>query len=354
MGENQALGTFVSTEESNRYETPTQKAEKVDVEIENPLVVDDDYGLVGKRQEILNENRDKFTAEDSNDYQDLPNKKLTLDDLNDDGIKKLASLTTEALKAQGYDSIYFRESDTQEGELVVFDKKKVTFKENNIKLAENEKQQSEPGEKSINPISKDSVQKDTKTDKTKAITKRKGTPKGRRQIRNPEYLKALSHEVIDVVDYVKQSLAEKRSRIGILDKNGYPTISAFAHALWSNQVDKFGYEKFDTQQFENAIEEVISNFVGTRKLVDELNEMYDISDEKRYELERGSQGYSEYSDLVDETQYEQEDIDNAINMFENLSDEEIKRIESGSDAFLDRLVNEKKRNLAKTVQNLYL
>ena len=68
--------------------------------------------------------------------------------------------------------------------------------------------------------------------------------------------------------------------------------------------------------------------------------MYDISDEKRYELERGSQGYSEYSDLVDETQYEQEDIDNAINMFENLSDEEIKRIESGSDAFLDRLVND--------------
>ena len=370
MGENQSLGTFVSTEENNRYETPTQKAEKVDVEIENPFVVDDDYGLVGKRQEILNENRDKFTAEDSNDYQDLPNKKLTLDDLNDDGIKKLAILTTEALKAQGYDSIYFRESDTQEGELVVFDKKKVTFKENNIKLAENEKQQSEPGEKSINPISKDSVQKDTKKDETKTITKRKGTPKSRRQIRNPEYLKALSHEVLDVVDYVKQviiggatvqpiviqqlfttdrrnsnagrdkSLAEKRSRIGILDKNGYPTISAFAHALWSNQVDKFGYEKFDTQQFENAIEEVISNFVGTRKLVDELNEMYDISDEKRYELERGSQGYSEYSDLVDETQYEQEDIDNAINMFENLSDEEIKRIESGSDAFLDRLVND--------------
>ena len=26
MGENQALGTFISTEKGNRYETPTQKA----------------------------------------------------------------------------------------------------------------------------------------------------------------------------------------------------------------------------------------------------------------------------------------------------------------------------------------
>ena len=73
MGENQSLGTYISTEQNNRYETKDNKAEKVSVEIENPFVVDNgDYGLVDKRQEILNNNRDKFTEEDSNDYQELP------------------------------------------------------------------------------------------------------------------------------------------------------------------------------------------------------------------------------------------------------------------------------------------
>ena len=38
--------------------------------------------------------------------------KLTVDNLNDAGIKKLAELTTNELKSQGYDGIYFRESDT--------------------------------------------------------------------------------------------------------------------------------------------------------------------------------------------------------------------------------------------------
>ena len=61
--------------------------------------------------------------------------KLTVDNLNDAGIKKLAELTTNELKSQGYDGIYFRYRDW-EGELVVFDKEKVKFKGNNINLVE--------------------------------------------------------------------------------------------------------------------------------------------------------------------------------------------------------------------------
>jgi len=137
MGENQALGTFVSTEKGNRYETADNKAVQVEVDIQNPLVVDNgDFGLVAKRQEILNANRDKFDENHTIDYQKLPTGRLTLDDLNDSGIKKLAELTTAELKSQGYDGIYFRESNTQEGELVVFDKGKVKFKENIINLVE--------------------------------------------------------------------------------------------------------------------------------------------------------------------------------------------------------------------------
>ena len=44
--------------------------------------------------------------------------------------------THQKLKSQGYDGIYFRGSDTQEGELVVFDKEKVKFEENNTNLVE--------------------------------------------------------------------------------------------------------------------------------------------------------------------------------------------------------------------------
>ena len=140
MGENQALGTFVSTEKGNRYETKDNKAEQVDVDIKNPFVVDNgDYGLVDKRQEILNANRDRFDEYDTVDYQKLPDGKLTVDNLNEKGIKKLAELTTNELKKQGYDGIYFRESSTQEGELVVFDKDNVKFKGEESAQAKGEK-----------------------------------------------------------------------------------------------------------------------------------------------------------------------------------------------------------------------
>ena len=72
-------------------------------------VVDNgDFGLVDKRQEILNANRDKFDEFDTVDYQKLHAGKLTVDNLNDDGIKKLAELTINELKSQGYDGNFTR------------------------------------------------------------------------------------------------------------------------------------------------------------------------------------------------------------------------------------------------------
>ena len=62
--------------------------------------------MVDKRQEILNANRDKFDEFDTVDYQKLPAGKLTVHNLNDAGIKKLAELTANELKSQGYDGIW--------------------------------------------------------------------------------------------------------------------------------------------------------------------------------------------------------------------------------------------------------
>ena len=126
MMPDQAQGMYISTEEKNRYETKDKKAIKVQVAIKKPLLVTEDPALIGLRTKILNDNRSKFTKEDSANYTNLPDGKITLDDLSDRGTLKLAKLTTEYLKSKGYDSIYFRESKNQEGELIVFDINKVS------------------------------------------------------------------------------------------------------------------------------------------------------------------------------------------------------------------------------------
>jgi len=141
MRGDQARGMYISTEDVNRYETDDNKADEVEVDIKNPLVVDKDLALIGYRTEVLNENRDKFEREDSADFGELPKGKLSLDDLNDSGIRKLARLTTEKLQKEGYDAIYFPQNNAQEGELIVFDRDKVSVK-NTPSQKEWEKQKS--------------------------------------------------------------------------------------------------------------------------------------------------------------------------------------------------------------------
>jgi len=129
MSAQQASGTYISTEGQNRYATEENRAERVFVNITSPLVVSNDTGLVSKRNEILNQQKSKFSAEDSFTYEEFGNKKLTVDDLNEQGLEKLAILVTESLIEEGYDSIYFPETSTQEGELVVFYRENIQFED---------------------------------------------------------------------------------------------------------------------------------------------------------------------------------------------------------------------------------
>lgn len=136
MGANQAQGTYVSTEANNRY----GEGKPVDVAVENPFVSTDDPGLVEMRMNMVRENMDRFEAKDFVDddgmiIDEIP-ENIKIENLSSSGMKKASELVTEKLKEQGFDSVYFPESDRQEGELIVFDKEGVKFKEPVTKVDE--------------------------------------------------------------------------------------------------------------------------------------------------------------------------------------------------------------------------
>jgi hypothetical protein len=126
MGQSQVSGVYISTEAENRYQAqrPELPVLKVKVSIQNPYDAEDDFGLVDYRNRVLNDNKDEFNMFEYAEFE-VPEGPVTVDDLNDEGIEKLANLTQERLKSEGYDSVYFRETKEQEGELVVFDKNNV-------------------------------------------------------------------------------------------------------------------------------------------------------------------------------------------------------------------------------------
>lgn len=110
MGQNQAKGTYISTEDQNRYETEDKKPVKVKVDIQNPFVSEDDtfYNI---QREIIQSRFGK------NQIEDLTEAEADL----------LAEMVTEHFMTEGFDAIYMPQSETQEGELIVFDRSKVTI-----------------------------------------------------------------------------------------------------------------------------------------------------------------------------------------------------------------------------------
>lgn len=110
MGQNQAKGSYVSTEEENRYETKDNKAKTVRVKIKNPFVTTGDV-FANIQRAIISKRFDKRQIED----------------LSDTEIDLLAEMVTEHFTNEGYDSVYFPQSGEQEGEIIVFDRNNVEF-----------------------------------------------------------------------------------------------------------------------------------------------------------------------------------------------------------------------------------
>jgi len=113
MGQNQAKGTYLSTEEQNRYAIQSSQPVSAKANVENPFVADLNTFAQIQRDAI----QQRFGKD-------------SVDDLTESEADLLAEMMSDFFIKEGYDSIYFPESEFQEGELIVFDRSKVTFKGN--------------------------------------------------------------------------------------------------------------------------------------------------------------------------------------------------------------------------------
>lgn len=171
----------------------------------------------------------------------------------------------------------------------------------------------------------------------KAKVRRRGTPKHKRRIKNPRYLEALKTESESLYDKAlqffigggkvtregiqsilggggKKITKELQSRIGILSKDGM-SVNDIAHHLWEQRPE--GDERFDTQDYRNAVEEVLTQHNGTRTMVDSLLESNKIkTEEDYYSVEYPDYDYdiiSEAEDIYDNlTEKQKEDIANDL------------------------------------------
>jgi len=117
MGQNQAKGTYLSTEkEGNRYERRSdQKPIQVRLKIKNPFVTDSD-SYADIQRKVL---KQRFGLDSIDQLADDPQ--------GDTKADLLAEMMTEFFINEGYDAIYFPQSESQEGEIVVFDRENVIF-----------------------------------------------------------------------------------------------------------------------------------------------------------------------------------------------------------------------------------
>lgn len=110
MGANQAKGTYVSTEEEGSRYARRGTPVKVKVNVQNPFVSEDDV-FYDIQREII---QSRFGKE-------------KIENLTETEADLLAEMVTEHFTTEGFDSIYMPQSETQEGELIVFDRSKVTI-----------------------------------------------------------------------------------------------------------------------------------------------------------------------------------------------------------------------------------
>lgn len=146
--------------------------------------------------------------------------------------------------------------------------------------------------------------------KTRRIVK--GTRKSRRRIKDPRYRRALEHVISNAYDYVmqafvsgdkinseilrkhyKKSGGEIKARIGLINNTtGYKTVDQFVHSLWENQPE---HTSFDTSELRDALEAVINDHVGTSKMVESLNQSYDVDQKELTEEQK------RYEEIIDQT-----------------------------------------------------
>ena len=106
-GQQEFEGMYLSTEEAgNRYEEPGKPAVEMTADIQNPKVFRHAVEYGSYREQFLPQG-------------------VNINDATDAQVAEAGRKATNALRQQGYDSVYLPESETNEGILVVFDRSKV-------------------------------------------------------------------------------------------------------------------------------------------------------------------------------------------------------------------------------------
>jgi hypothetical protein len=271
MGSSQAKGIYISTELTNRYETQDAPAQRAEISIENPFVVENDPGLVDMRNTLLQENIDQFTAEDFADGEQA----TTVDDLTEAGIEKLAGMVTENLQEQGYDSIYFPASQAQEGEVIVFDQVKVDIKP---PQEVTDLTQVKPKEKATKKPSKEMVQ----AQDYEVTTPREAAMMYfiRGGMLNTSAMNELFGTQGRGTHRTQAGVQAERRRRWTWTNNTAKTIDQIAHDLW----EEYGHLG-ESMDFKNALEDVITSYNHPQGMAKDYIAAHDI-DVKRTEWER--------------------------------------------------------------------
>jgi hypothetical protein len=196
---------------------------------------------------------------------------------------------------------------------------------------------------------------------TKKPDLRGRTPKSRRKLKNPDYLKALSVDSLgDPYTYalqwfikgggysaellrkqyggvnrggndfsgkkIKMPMGELRAKIDFLDKKGAKTVDRLGEIISGNYTDEMGVEaddSNDSQVFANIAEDIINSYTGKRGMVDYINDKYGQAQE---------QYQSEYEYL--QSQFG-DNIDKAIDLLSEFSDSELEALIGDKKAFFD-------------------
>jgi hypothetical protein len=196
---------------------------------------------------------------------------------------------------------------------------------------------------------------DKKTTEVKKTSRRGKTPLDKRQIKDTEMLLALKQEVFDAFSLTQQyfigggrvlfqevvklldSNTEARIRMGYVrskDKRG-ATIDDIAHYLWETYGENLN---IDSDEFRNAVEDVILSFNSTKAMALDLNSRFnEMMDDRVQEVDEEFLEEAKALEILN-----QEEHAEALSLIDVLTDEEIIRLAEDKTSFEQFLIEEEK------------
>lgn len=228
--------------------------------------------------------------------------------------------------------------------------------------------QNETGNKETSKSS-ETASNTTGGEKTEGKTRKrfKGIRKANREIRHPEQVKALQHEVIEPYDMAIQyfigggkinSNALKKlfsnkagtkaynkevlARVDILNKTA-PGLSEVAHSMWDNLPENL-QDKYSSQDFENAIEAVLLDTTSRTKMAQSLNERFAGGKVEKTKYSPEEEAYIKWLEQTYDDAGSEEAVNDAIGIVSSLTDEEAQRLldeeKAGQDFYFNQLVQQ--------------